>query len=74
MKSLGCRVMESLEKEKLGYKYVFYDPKKDQFRLVLEARTLVPQNRDYYHYYDGDLWGKDIWIDKTKHWQYLGVL
>lgn len=78
MKDLASLVMESLEKKKKEYKFIFLDEKKNELKLVRSKFHLRSANGKslgfYIEYYDGALWGEDIKESKTKHWRYIGKI
>lgn len=58
------------------YKYVAYDPKKDQLVLYKdEIAVLLPKKKEYLIVGGGDyLYGDFVSLEKAKHWIGLGKL
>ena len=72
MKTFYQRVMDSLEKDKENYRYIFYDLKKNRLYFVKSMFLLMPKKIKYLDYYDGKLFGKHIPVSRCENWIYIG--
>ncbi len=64
-------VLASLEKQKEGYVFAYFDKKKGKIILVKDIFNC--SGKSYVDYSDG-VYGKHILLSKTESWQFLGML
>lgn len=65
-------VLKSLNADKNNYKYIIYDPKRNNIYFAKEQYTLVPQNTQWLRVYDGKLFGVDKRLQN--HFELIGEM
>lgn len=68
------KVYDRLKAEEIKYRYIFFDQKNNEIKLVRSSFKLMPECRMYFDYYDGKLFGNHKPFSRAKNWIYIGDL